>query len=250
MELNGKMKIGGSGASRPVATVSNGSAGREDLARFSLDPEAAESKQALAWVNSICLAYVIIGLIGFKAPDIVVHQKPPTEEEAVPTVIEPLVTAVQQISPDSSPEQMTEKPEDNAQIVAVTLDSPAIAFSVPTVGNVLVPTGMAQAPPANPMQGAVPVSTTHIETINVTGLGGSRPAPLYPYESQLAKEQGTVLLTIEVNELGRVASVTVKESSGFPRLDKSCAEHVKRRWFFHPAKGLRIYECPIVFQLQ
>jgi protein TonB len=132
----------------------------------------------------------------------------------------------------------------------VVVDSPAVAFAVPTVGNVLVPMGMAQAPPANPMQGVAPLSAPRIEQIGVTGIGGSRPPPVYPRESLLNREQGTVVLLIEVDESGKITSVQVKESSGYPRLDQASVDHVRRRWFFALGKGKRVYESPIIFQLK
>jgi protein TonB len=220
-----------------------------DLARFCLEPDAAESKRTLAWVNSICLVYLMIGILGAK-PAAPVISKRAAAEEAVPTVIEPLVTAPQTITPDSG-EEMNEKPsEEGPALVAVTVDSPAVAFSVPTVGNVVVPMGMAAPPPANPMQGAVPVNAARIQQIGVTGVGGSRPAPPYPRESLLGREEGTVVLLLEADEVGKIVSATIKESSGYWRLDQATLDYVKRRWLLPPGKGNRMFEAPIVYQLK
>ena len=220
----------------------------DDLAHFCLEPDRAESNHRLAWINSICLAYLVIGILGLHTPPPEINKRL-TAEEAVPTVIEPAINAVSQVSPDSGPEQAA--PDSSASdVVAVTLDSPAVAFSVPTVGNLLVPQSMAQAPPVHPMQGAVPLSSAKIELIGATGAGGRRPAPVYPYESLRDREQGTVVLLIEVDESGKPSSVTVKESSGYWRLDRVAADWVKRYWFFGPATGKRMFESPIIFQLQ
>jgi TonB family protein len=220
----------------------------DDLARFCLEPDRAESNRRLAWINSICLVYLIIGVLGLRPPPLEVSRRV-SLEEAVPTIIEPVVNPLQQVSPDSGPEAAASEPSAS-DVIAVTLDSPAVAFSVPTVGNLLVPSSMAQAPPAHPMQGAVPLNTTKIEIINTTGTGGRRPAPPYPYDSMMHKEQGTVVLLIEVDQSGRPSSVTVKEPSGYSRLDRTSAEWVKRYWFFGPGAAGRLYESPIVFQLQ
>ena len=220
----------------------------DDLARFCLEPDRAESNHRLAWINSICLEYLVIGILGLRTPPPEINKKL-TTEEAVPTVIEPAVNAVPQVSPNSGPEETA--PESSASdVVAVTLDSPTVAFSVPTVGNLLVPQSMAQAPPVHPMQGAVPLSSAKIELIGPTGAGGRRPAPVYPYESLRDREQGTVVLLIEVDESGKPSSVTVKESSGYWRLDRVATDWVKRYWFFGPATGKRMFESPIIFQLQ
>ena len=60
------------------------------------------------------------------------------------------------------------------------------------------------------------------------------PLPLYPAESRAAKEQGTVILQGAVDATGRITRVTVKKSSGFPRLDRA-AEEAFRRHKLRPA---------------
>jgi protein TonB len=243
--LGGGMNATASVAGGPASELSGYS---DDLARFCLEPDRAESNRRLAWINSICLVYLIIGILGLHPLPLEVSKRA-SVEEAVPTVIEPVVNPVQQVSPDSGP-QAAPSESSAGDVVAVTLDSPAVAFSVPTIGNLLVPSSMAQAPPVHPMQGAVPLNTAKIEIINPTGTGGRRPAPPYPYDSMMHKEQGTVVLLIEVDQTGRPSSVTVKESSGFSRLDRTSSEWVKRYWFFGPGEAGRLYESPIVFQLQ
>jgi protein TonB len=202
----------------------------------------------LAWANSICLAYLVIGIFGLRTGPGEINRKAAVDE-IVPTVIQPEVTPATQVTPNSGGEHPPSEPTEG-DIVAVTVDSPAVAFSVPTVGNLLVPQSMAQAPPVHPMQGAVPISSAKIEMIGVTGTGGQRPAPVYPYESLRDREQGTVVLLIEVGESGKATSVTVKQSSGYMRLDRAAADWVKRYWFFGMGLGPRLYESPIIFQLE
>ena|ERR1041384_3527172 len=254
MERNTDSKVNRDTTINSTANVDNeplsNSELENDLARFCLELDPAESKRALAWVNSICLAYLVIGVMGLKPPTPVINMKPATEE-AVPTVIEPLVSAPQTVTPDSSSDDaMNEKPSDEGAIVAVTVDSPAVAFSVPTVGNVVVPMSMAAPPPAHPMQGAVAVSAPRIEQLNVTGVGGSRPSPPYPRDSLLNREEGTVVLLLEADEVGKIVSISVKESSGYWRLDQATLDYVKRHWLLPPGKGNRMFEAPIVFQLK
>lgn len=43
----------------------------------------------------------------------------------------------------------------------------------------------------------------------------------YPRQSLIHEEQGTVLLDVDVNELGQATSAKVTKSSGFLRLDKA-----------------------------
>jgi protein TonB len=57
--------------------------------------------------------------------------------------------------------------------------------------------------------------------------------PKYPYESRRLKEQGTVLLDVQLAANGAVERISVRNSSGFPRLDKAALEAV-RRWRWSP----------------
>ncbi len=60
------------------------------------------------------------------------------------------------------------------------------------------------------------------------------PAPIYPAESRAAGEQGSVLLIGEVDATGRITSVSVQKSSGYPRLDRA-AQEAFRRYKLKPA---------------
>jgi TonB family protein len=61
------------------------------------------------------------------------------------------------------------------------------------------------------------------------------PAPAYPATSRRLKEQGAVLIFVQVNERGDPVSVQLKQSSGHERLDQAALEAV-RLWRFVPAK--------------
>jgi protein TonB len=61
------------------------------------------------------------------------------------------------------------------------------------------------------------------------------PAPIYPGSSRRQGEQGRVMLRVLVNVAGTADEVQVRTSSGFPRLDESARDTV-RRWRFVPAK--------------
>jgi len=61
------------------------------------------------------------------------------------------------------------------------------------------------------------------------------PAPIYPGSSRRQGEQGRVMLRVLVNVAGSADEVQVRTSSGFPRLDESARDTV-RRWRFVPAK--------------
>jgi periplasmic protein TonB len=79
------------------------------------------------------------------------------------------------------------------------------------------------------------------------------PPPLYPTESKTAGEEGVVLLIVQVTQDGRVSSVAVRRSSGFPRLDRAAITAVQR-WHFTPARmaGVPVQskvEVPVRFNL-
>jgi protein TonB len=60
----------------------------------------------------------------------------------------------------------------------------------------------------------------------------NRP-PAYPRDSIDRGEAGTVLLNAHIGPDGRVLSVEILQSSGFPRLDQAAREAVAR-WRFQP----------------
>ncbi len=79
------------------------------------------------------------------------------------------------------------------------------------------------------------------------------PPPPYPAESKASREQGLVLLSVSVNEQGQVSSLTIKQSSGYPRLDVAARTAVQR-WKFKPARvaGLAmatVIDVPVRFRL-
>ncbi|HTJ96416.1 MAG TPA: TonB family protein [Rhodocyclaceae bacterium] len=58
--------------------------------------------------------------------------------------------------------------------------------------------------------------------------------PTYPSVSRHLREQGVVMLSVLVNQLGSVEKVLLSRSSGYPRLDYAAANAVER-WTFVPA---------------
>ena len=80
------------------------------------------------------------------------------------------------------------------------------------------------------------------------------PGPAYPAASRRLREEGRVVLRVLVEADGRASEVTIKTSSGFPRLDQA-AENAVRRWKFVPARqgddAVRAAVLvPIVFNLR
>jgi len=80
------------------------------------------------------------------------------------------------------------------------------------------------------------------------------PPPAYPSNARRLRQEGLVLLSVEVNSDGQPTSVNLKESSGFKLLDDAALKAVQR-WKFSPAKlgmvsvASRV-DVPIRFQLK
>ena len=66
---------------------------------------------------------------------------------------------------------------------------------------------------------------------------GRNPLPVYPSLARKMGHEGVVLLAAEILSDGRVGQLVVKKSSGFPTLDQSALDAVKR-WKFIPAKWM------------
>lgn len=80
------------------------------------------------------------------------------------------------------------------------------------------------------------------------------PPPRYPAMSRQLQEEGRVEVLVDVSAAGLPGKVSLKTSSGFPRLDKAALE-VVQTWRFVPAKRGDQAEAstvtvPLVFNLQ
>jgi protein TonB len=91
--------------------------------------------------------------------------------------------------------------------------------------------------------------------ISARPIGGYQVKPRYPESARRRGIEGTVLLKMRITAQGRVEDVRVVRSAGYPELDESAIEAV-RRWRFEPARhnGEPVVEeavlLPVVFQLQ
>ena len=85
--------------------------------------------------------------------------------------------------------------------------------------------------------------------IETTGKGGDRPEPQYPPLALQMGQQGRVVISLTVDEAGRIVDASVKESSGFPILDRNALDSVKRHWVFPPGPANRLFEAPINYIL-
>ena len=105
-------------------------------------------------MNSICILFLLIGIAGSRPASIRIKPLPPVEEVNA-AIVEPLPPPpqVQSDQQNQEPQNDQEQP-DTPQVVVVTLDAPSINFSVPTIGNLLVPNAIATGPAVGPPEAA------------------------------------------------------------------------------------------------
>lgn len=222
---------------------------RSELSRAGLHAAEADPDRRLAWMNSICILFLLIGITG-STPALIQIKTLPAVEEVNAAIVEPLPPpppspADQQ---DQDPQNDQEQP-DSPQVVVVTPDAPAINFSVPTIGNLLVPNAVAKAPPPTPLRTVAPIRKLPT-VLNTTGVSGERPQPPYPKIALQQGQQGSVTLRMTVDDAGLIQVIEVAQSSGFPVLDRSAQDFVKRHWTVPPDKGARVYEATITYKIQ
>ena len=197
-------------------------------------------------MNSICILFLIIGIFGTPSATVPVKEAPPVEE-IIPALIEPVLATT---TPENQNENQNEPEKTEApQVVVVAPEAPNINFSVPTIGNLVAPSALAQAPPLRPMQPPAPLSTLPT-TLNNTGSGGARPQPPYPKIALDQGEQGRVTLVMRADDAGNLLSVEVKDSSGFPALDRGAVDFIRRHWTVAPGGSNRLFQATITYQLQ
>jgi len=220
----------------------------DGLARLCLPTEFTDSYRTVAWVDSICFLFLMIGLIGLRPPKIV--EKPlTTPQEVVPVIFVPPEEQPKpqpQLKPPDEPQETQEAPAEVPQIpTVVAANTPNVSFAVPVEGPVVL-APMSHAPPPPPITDTPP---TPIKFDPNATSGGSYPPPDYPYEALRSRYQGTVIIELTVEPSGVVSSAKVQKTSGFSLLDEAALKAVKNRWHFPPG-GHRLYYWPCTFQLQ
>jgi protein TonB len=195
--------------------------------------------------------------------DVSLVAAPPEPAPAAPTPAEPAATPepVQPPTPIRTPDMPTPPP-----VAEPTPDEDAIAAPKSTPER---PKPM----PRRMAQRAAKPATPHSAAGSAAALGGagaesrgaasgrlssharylSNPKPEYPAEARRERQEGVVLVSIEVGANGRAGEVSLGRSSGFPLLDEAAVEAV-RRWSFAPAEEAGVpvssrVEVPVRFSL-
>jgi len=210
---------------------------KDDLARLCLPSAGRDANLKLAWVNSVCILFLLIGIAGARRGAIAIKPVPPIRVE-VPVVVQPAVLPPQDVAP--KPEQA--QPQNQPQVLVVLPTAPNINFGVPTVGTLVASVALATAPQPQ----TIPL---HIGSVNTTGAGGERPEPPYPKIALESGQQGTVVLSLSGDAAGNVVAADVKTSSGFPVLDRATVEFIRRHWRLPTDGSTRHFETSITYKL-
>lgn len=232
-----------------VATTTNQTSPRyelsDDLARLCLPEANRDPDRRLAWMNSICILFLLIGIIGIKPAPVDIRPVPPIEEIA-PVVLEPAPAPPQTVTANQN---QSEQPQSEAaNVVVVVPNAPNIHFSVPTIGNLVAPNSLAQAPPLRPMERPAPVQ--RLSQLGNTGASGARPELPYPKIALEQGEQGTVTVLMTADAAGNVASIEIKNSSGYPLLDRATLDFIKRHWMLPSgASSNQLFQTSITYKI-
>src|SRR5215475_767046 len=175
-------------AGSSVASASSAGGGAHDyalssdLAKLSLPAEYIDSYRNLAWTNSICFLFLVIGLIGLKAPK-VLHKPLIQVTDSAPVIFTPPEDQPKP-EPDVQPDEPAplDAPVETPQIVTVAAPADAaVAFAVPVQGAVAVAKEARFATPPPPVTQAS--GPTRFDP-NAKD-GGSYPLPDYPTAAHL-----------------------------------------------------------------
>jgi len=223
----------------------------DDLARLCLPGEFKDSCRNLAWANSICALFLVVGMVGLKSPGIFVRTiKTPAEPvkiEILQPEIKPAQPEVLKPKEEEQPPDLSDTAPQIVQIVAAA-PSPSIKFAVTVPNaNLLAPTAEMAPPPPQKISQQSPQAPVRFD--RSLSDGGSYPDPMYPSLALRSQMQGTVYVEVQVDATGAITSVKLQKSSGHHTLDEAALQVVKTRWRFPPGVE-RWYVWACTFKLQ
>lgn len=145
------------------------------------------------------------------------------------------------------------------QKLSTAVEQPVLPVAVVPPATIPLATAPAPAqyapePVTEPVPPAAPAPPSMMSSNNLGTKMLSGNPPHYPTESRRQREQGTVVLSLILGIDGKVSSISIAHSSGFPRLDNA-ALHAVRSWRWSPTsrdgqpvmvKG--VVEIPFVLQ--
>lgn len=158
-----------------------------------------------------------------------INPPPPQKEEPPPEPPKPPPQKVKLVKP-----QPVEPPKSEPLLVSNTPVTSAAAAE--PVAPAPPPEPVVQAPPApEPVVEAAPKPQAPVTLSSDLSVScPQRAMPNYPAASRRQNEQGQVVLRVELDETGRIASARVATSSGYKRLDEAGLAAIKN-WQCNPS---------------
>jgi TonB family protein len=207
--------------------------------------------RALAWINSICALFLVIGVLGFRPrPN---HQSLTRDQaNVVPIVFMPEVKQeeLKPVFTEFSPSSQSETVAEPAPPPVVAVAEPAqVSFPVAIEGPVTLVAPRYSPPTSAPSPSRPDASARQITFNADNNPHGYFPKPTYPPSELAAHHEGRVMLAVVIAPNGKAQSVTVNESSGWEKLDEAAVQKVRDDWDFGPG-NTRYFRIPLVFQIQ
>jgi protein TonB len=186
---------------------------------FTESPQYAMSAPVVASGNGIEVSLATLDETPQQSPVDTVFIKPDTNEQV------PMVTKDADLQVKK---QVKVAPKRNVVREYPKRESPRV-IEAPTSTRTDANVGVERA---SLQQGSIPGSGT--EGLASPDYLRNAPPP-YPRESRLAGEEGMVLLSVGLSSFGEIEGISVRDSSGFSRLDEAALQAV-RGWRFRPAR--------------
>lgn len=174
------------------------------------------------------------------APDVVPI---PVEVEVVAPRPEPIadrvsasVTAAPSPKPDSAPgkPRIARRSREMAFVSNSTpsppLAEPSAVADAPAVSRAAPSLPPASAP-ATGVRASAPTAPSGDGALSAEPRYRTKPKPDYPIPSQRRREEGTVLVNVQVLADGAPAEVSLNRSCGYPPLDRAALDAVRRSTF-------------------
>jgi len=214
---------------------------------YQLSPETAavcmpaaqsDPHRLLAYSNSICAVFLLVGAVGFVQPPIVQSALKPVEE-VLPAVIweQPATEPANQQSASAESQNAAEVFEPATPAIVQPAISPSGGFElvapVPQLIKPLAPLPSAPGIGSTPKPAREWTAGSHKD-------GGNYPPPDYPPRARRERLQGIVTLDIVVDPDGVATNVAVRQTSGYSDLDQSTLDWVRTKWRW-PAGATRHY---------
>jgi TonB family protein len=144
-------------------------------------------------------------------------------------------------------------------LVAVAVPNPAIPFALPVEQPSRIVDAKQAVPPARQTtptspQVAIPARPTGPPTgvpqrLTFGEGEGAQPAPQYPREAVMARQEGTVIVRFTVGADGRVQKAEASKPSSSAMLNQAAVRAVRETWRFRSGP-VRLYEVAIEFELR